>query len=112
MKIRPAGHYVLVEVEPVEETSEGGIVIQTEDSMTREQGGRDIGTIIEFGPIAYKGFADCHGPRQWGVKEGDKVEFSRYDGKVPRLAEDNPDYANLRLICDNDIIAVMEVDSD
>lgn len=108
MKIRPAGHYVLIKVDDVEETTESGIVIRSKNEQLREHEGRDIGTILEFGPLAYKGFAHAETPKEWGVKVGDRVEFKRYDGKVPRLAEDREEFQNLRLICDNDIIAVME----
>lgn len=108
-KIRPAGYYILVEVEPVEETHENSNIIMVQDERKREAGGRDIGTIIEFGPICFQGYADCKGPADWGVKVGDKVEFNRYDGKTPRLAEIDPELANYRIINDNDIIAVMGV---
>jgi len=108
MRIRPAGYYILVEVEPVAETHENSSIVMIQDEQKREHGGRDIGTIIEFGPICFQGYADCKRPSDWGCKVGDLVEFNRYDGKTPRLAESNPELANLRIINDNDIIAVME----
>lgn len=107
MKIKPCGHWVLIEVTPVEEKSGGGILLPA-DQVKKEQGGRDIGKVVDIGPIAYKSLSGCNGPHDWGVKVGDSVEFRRYDGKVPRLAEDNESLKNLRLIQDNDIIAVME----
>ena len=108
IRIRPTGYYILVEVEAVEETHENSSIIMIQDEQKREAGGRDIGTIVEFGPICFQGYADCKTPKDWGCKVGDKVEFNRYDGKTPRLAESNPELANLRIINDNDIIAVME----
>jgi co-chaperonin GroES (HSP10) len=107
-KIHPAGYYILVEVEAVEDVHEGTSIVMVIDEQKREQGGRDVGKILEFGPICFQGYADCKTPEDWGCKVGDVVEFNRYDGKVPRLAENNPELANLRIINDNDIIAVME----
>lgn len=111
MRIRPRGHFVLVEVIPVEEKTAGGIVLPSE-LVEREHGGRDIGKLVDIGPLAYKGFAHAEGPEDWGVKVGDLVEFNRYDGKQPRLAEDNEELKNLRIVNDNDIIAVMEEDDE
>ena len=107
MKIKPTGYYILVEVEAVEETHEGSSILMIQDERKREHGGRDVGVIKEFGPIAFQGYADCKGPEDWGCKVGDKIEFNRYDGKTPRMAENNPELANLRIINDNDIIAVI-----
>jgi co-chaperonin GroES (HSP10) len=107
MKARPVGIWVLIEVVPVEKTTPGGIVLP-EDLVDKEHAGRDIGKIVDFGPIAYKSLAGCDGPEDYGVKRGDLVEFRRYDGKMPRLAEQDESLKNYRLIQDNDIIAVME----
>ena len=107
MKIKPTGYYILVEVEVIEETHEGSRIVRVSDERKRDQAGRDVGIIKEFGPIAFQGYADCKGPEDWGCKVGDKVEVNRYDGKTPRLAESNPELANLRIINDNDIIAVI-----
>lgn len=102
--ISPCGTTVLVEVEPVEETYEGSSIVRPHNETKREKGGRDIGRIIAFGPYCYQDWKIT--PEQWGCKVGDLVEFNRYDGKVPRLAEVNKQYENYRLISDNDIIAV------
>jgi len=102
--IRPCGTTVLIEVEHVEAKTKGGIIMHSQAELRREMGGRDVGRVISFGPLCYKDFnIDSAG---WGVKVGDLVEFNRYDGKVPRLSEDNEKYKNYRLISDNDIIAV------
>ncbi len=106
---KPCGYYILVEVEPMAETHEGTAIIMVQDERQREHGGRDIGRIKEIGPIAFKGFDNCKGPEDWGVKKGDLVEFNRYDGKIPRVAEINEDFKNYRVVLDNDIIAVMGV---
>ena len=108
MRIDPTGYFVLVEVIEVEETYENTSIIMAKDERSRESGGRDIGHIKAFGPIAYKGFENCDSPADWGVKVGDMVEFRRYDGKVPRHAEMHEEMKNLRILLDSDIIAVVK----
>lgn len=111
MQIKPAGYRVLVKVAPVEEKSEGGIIVSSQNELERERKGRDIGEIIAFGPLAFKGFAKCNGPEDWGCKIGDLVEFNRYDGKITRLGEMNKKYSDYRIINDDDILAVYEEQS-
>ena len=108
MKIRPAGFSVVVEVEPVETCIDGGVIERLPSEIEREEKGRDLGRIVSFGPIAYLGFADCKNPGDWGAKEGDLVEFNRYDGKIPRISETRPEFRNYRIIQDKDVIAVIE----
>lgn len=109
MKLKPAGYFVLIEVAPVDEYHDGGVIKMVSNEAQREHGGRDVGIVIEFGPIAYKGYSNCEKPSDWceGLKVGSKVEFNRYDGKTPRAAELNEDFRNYRIINDSDIIAVL-----
>ena len=107
MKIKPTGYYVLVEIEPVEETFSNSSIVMPEDQRKREVGGRDIGKIIAFGPTAYKGFEGCQLPSDWGASIGDMVEFNRYDGKESRAAEIDKSLTNIRYIKDSDIIGVL-----
>lgn len=110
MKLKPTGYYILVKMEEIELTSEGGIIIATKEENQREQAGHDIGIISAIGPTAWTGFQGCDAETaegraaQWGCKVGDKVEFSRYDGKVPRYEE----FQNYRIIQDAHIIGVIE----
>lgn len=108
MKIKPTGFHILVKVGEISETFENSRIVRPTSEKKREQGGYDVGTVLAFGPICFKGFAHCEGPGDWGVKIGDLVEFSRYDGKIPRYAEVDKDMENLRLITDSDILAVLE----
>ena len=81
--------------------------MQTEQQDERERKGRDLGRILEFGPTAYKGFADCESPLDWGVKVGDVVELSgRYDGKFSSAVDFDEKYKHLRYVNDSDIIGV------
>ncbi len=109
MKLRPTGFRVLIKVEPIEDTHQGTSIIMVQDEAKREHGGRDIGEVIEFGPICYKGYADCKGPEDWqaGLKVGSRVEFNRYDGKISRAAELDESLTDYRIINDEDIIAVL-----
>ena len=108
MKIKPVGFYVLIEIEPVEETFSNSTIVMPEDQRKREIGGRDIGKVISFGKTAYLGFDGCECPEDWGVKTGDMVEFNRYDGKESRVAEIDKSLINLRYIKDSDIIGIVE----
>lgn len=114
MKLRPTGFRVLIKVESVDETHKGTSIIMVSDEAKREHGGRDIGEVIEFGPICYKGYANCKGPEDWqaGLKVGSRIEFNRYDGKIPRAAEIDPSLTDYRIINDEDIICVLEDDHE
>ena len=103
--VKPLGHYVLIEIIPVQFKSVGGIILSTERESERERKGRDLGRILDFGPTAYKGFAGCESPKDWGVSIGDVVELKgRYDGKFSSVVDYSDSYKNLRYVSDSDII--------
>ena len=104
--VLPLGYNVLVEIIPVQVQSSGGIILaSSEDEVERERKGRDIARIIAFGPTAYKGYAGCECPADWGIEAGDLVELStRYDGKFTRAHEYNKQYENYRYVSDQDIM--------
>ena len=109
--LKPTGYYVLVRMEEVEQTTESGIIIATNKEHEREQGGHDVGVILAVGPTSYMGFEGIDDSlpvqqrmEQYGVKIGDKVEFTRYDGKVPS----NPELKDCRLIKDEMILGAYE----
>ncbi len=112
--LRPTGYYVLVKMEIVErEVKDGalkGFVLSTTNENTREQTGHDVGIVMSLGPTAFSGYQGIDGEtaldraQQWGVDVGGKVEFSRYDGKIPS----HPDYKDYRIIQDAHIIGVIE----
>jgi len=109
MNIRPTGYYILVKVESVAKSIEGGVLdgfeLHSNQELKREQTGNDTGTVIAIGPQAHVGFEGCDADTaeeraaQWGYIVGDVVEFMRYEGK---LLEDEEH----RLIPDDKIIAV------
>ena len=105
---KPLGHFVLVELIDVQFKSTGGIVLITGDQLKREESAGDVAKVIAFGPTAYKGFADCKTPEDWGVKVGDTVELSgRYDSKKSRLVDYDGKYKKLRYILDDAIVGVL-----
>lgn len=107
--VKPLGHHVLIEVVPVNFKSSGGIIMQSAQENERERKGRDLATIIAFGPTAYKGFSGCESPKDWGIKIGDTVELTgRYDGKFSSVHEYDSKYKNLRYVSDSDIIGVLD----
>jgi len=112
MKIRPTGYHVLVKVDPVDEKIKGSSLYMPKNEAKREHVGRDVGVIVEFGLRCYEGYEGCKSPADWGVKVGDRVEFRRYDGKVPRYAEEDESLKDFRLINDGDIIAVLESEDE
>lgn len=108
--LKPVGYYVLIKMEKVENTTPGGIVIATKAEHEREQTGHDVGELVSFGPNSFSGFNGINGDnveqraKEWGVIAGDKVEFNRYDGKIPA----HPDFKNYRIIQDAHIIGVID----
>ena len=109
-RIKPAGFRVLVKVDPVEEVSAGGIITMSMNESKREHVGRDIGTVVEFGPTCFLGYEGCKKPEDWcdGLKIGASVEFNRYNGKTTRYSEKYEHLKDYRIINDEDIIAVLE----
>ena len=109
--IRPNGHYVLVEDEPIEEISAGGIVLATATERRREETGQDYGRVRAFGPIAFKDVKGCQGPEDWGVKIGDLVEYTgRYEGKESAFVREGKvgdETLKLRLIPDLSIVSTL-----
>lgn len=108
--ITPTGYYILVEMEVVEETTESGIIVYDDAALKREQSGHNVGVVRSLGHTVYQGFAGIEGKASkeeraaaWGVNIGDKVEFNRYDGKIPNDA----DHQNFRIIQDAHIIGVV-----
>ena len=103
----PLGYNVLVEIIPVKIKSDFGIILSGNDEAERERKGRDLARIIAFGPTAFKGYAGCESPEDWGVKDGDIVELStRYDGKFSRAGEYGKEYENYRYVNDQDIMGL------
>lgn len=96
IEIIPVGTRVLVETEPPEEKTKGGI-IRLQSTRDQQQASTTRGEILAMGDDAF-----CEIEKGSGRPEvGDQVYMARYAGMG--LEEDN-----LRIVEDNDIVAVLE----
>lgn len=96
--IDPAGHRVLVRVQPTERKTASGIVLP-DTAVEKNQRDQVKGVITRVGITAWKAFDDG---RPW-AKVGDLVLFSRYGGKII-YDDDGTEY---RVLNDEDIVAVV-----
>lgn len=99
---KPLGHLVLLSIDKEEQVSTGGIILHTsvnELDRKRHEDARQIGTVVELGPHAYKELGDG---TAW-VKPGDRVYFKRYSGLEYRTKEG----MLYRVVPDDDIYMLM-----
>jgi co-chaperonin GroES (HSP10) len=101
MKIVPTGFRVLVELDRLEKTSTGGIILAREGGDRRHQAGQETATVVALGPTAFKGFDDGE---PW-CKVGDRVRIVRYSGNT---IEDEKNEKMYSIINDEDVYAVIE----
>lgn len=71
-----AEYNVLVRMDPVEETTRGGIIL-TGSQIDRVSIANDMGTLVKVGQLAFGYAAGWSPPR-----EGDRVLIAQYDGKL------------------------------
>lgn len=112
--INPIGKQILVRLLPVEKKFLGnGTIVLPEDLVEKEEGGRDMGYIVSWGPMAWVGYelacdrTSCTA-FDFGITGepvGALVEFARYDGKLTRFGADKtyPEYKDYRYILANTI---------
>ena len=104
--IKPLGFYIVIEIPPVEEISEGGIILPGELTK-KEQASTQTGIVKAIGPTAFIDWAGCtqegKTPAEcWGIALDDKVEFRKFEGMTS--AEDD----TLRYIPDSHIVGLVE----
>lgn len=97
--ITPTGHYVLVLPDPVEETTQGGIILAP-DTIENERRDTTRGTIVAIGPIGWQEFGDG---TLW-AKVGDHVTYGRHAGRFL----DGLDGEQYILLNCEDILAVLD----
>lgn len=103
MNIKPTGHHVIIEPDPVEETSEGGIVVSVGgDSEKREQAAATRGHVVAVGPTAWKD--PGLGGEPW-AKVGDYVYYTRHVSNLITDKETGKDYF---LLTDDNIQAIIK----
>ena len=97
--IRPVGISILVLPDPVEQTTESGIVLSTHETHKKEEMRQTDGLVIA---IADNAFFD-ETPR---CKVGDRIIMASYSGMV----REGVDGLTYRLIKDNDVVAILDRD--
>nr|ASN63651.1 co-chaperonin GroES [uncultured virus] len=97
------GFRVLVEPKHFEEVTEGGIILNVGEDWKREKAATVIGTIVNVGPTAWKGFDDGV---PW-AKVGDKVYYAKYAGKT--IVDGDKEYVILN---DEDIQCIINEETE
>ena len=108
--IRPVGHKILVEIKPVEETTESGIVMVYENKRAVEVS-QEIGRIVRVGDTAWNAHViqkedGKTGPGKPWAQEGDYISFNKF---APAMLTDPVTGIEYALMNDDDVNAVFEV---
>lgn len=105
MAIQPILHRILVKPDDIHDKDEAfrkaraaGIEIIKEE-RDREQAAVDTGTVVDFGPTAFKDFGAMN-----PLKVGDTVVYARYGGKAIVDPATSEKYVALN---DEDVIAIL-----
>lgn|ERR1035437_2326710 len=100
--MKAVGFRVLVDPDPVEEVSKGGIILSVDKRM--EAGATQAGKVLDIGPEAFRAYNRAAGFKEYfpWCKVGDRVSFARYAGKW--VTENKHDYL---LVNDEDIVAIL-----
>ena len=78
---KAVGFRILVRPDPIEEVTQGGIVLALDSKL--ERGAQVTGVVLDVGPEAYRAFNKSAGfedYRPW-VKPGDHIYYAKYAGK-------------------------------
>jgi co-chaperonin GroES (HSP10) len=91
----------LVDVSPEHKRAKAlGLVLAETEDKKRAQAGVDQGTVIAFGPTAFRDFeTECP------ISTGDLIAFAKYSGKIVTDPDDNEEYVILN---DEDVVAVIK----
>jgi co-chaperonin GroES (HSP10) len=104
-KLKPLGYQVMVEMDVLEEEKIGSIYIPTK-SKNMFDDACEKGTVLELGPLAYKGIANGQSQEPW-VKPGDRVYVKMYGGRRFKYKSGKV----IRMVNDEDL-NVLIVDED
>lgn len=103
---RAVGHLLLVRPDPVEEVSQGGIVLATDKKL--EKGATTSGIVLEMGPEAFLAFQTAAGiplaHRKPWVAVGDHIYYAKYAGK---WIDDKQTKEELLFIRDEDVLGLV-----
>lgn len=95
--IYPVGVSVLILPDPIDQTTESGIVLSTHEQHSREEMGQTDGIVVAIADNAYY---DESKPR---CKVGDRVIMAKYAGMV----REGLDGLTYRLINDSDVVGLL-----
>lgn len=102
-KVKVCGEAVLVEISEVEEVSKGGIILSTD--ARKETSLMETGKVVALGPLAVH-HVQSDTEEDNFLKVGDKVEFTRYAGKV--VSSKIEEGKKFRIMMPDDIHLVIE----
>lgn len=94
-EISPKGNRVLVQMERVSETTDGGLIHKPVETIVREEMAQIFGTLVECGSYAWKDYPEPY------AQPGDRVIISKYSG----ILLDTEGSDKYRLIQDSEILA-------
>lgn len=99
MSIKPVLHRILIQLDSVDEITEGGIIIAKE-LIKKERRAVEKGTVVAIGETAFKDYGGSSNT----VSIGDKVLIAQYSGKEVNKDE------NLVVVNDEDILVIFGKD--
>lgn len=104
--LNPCGHYVLVKPDPIESTTESGVVIVRDERLAKAE--CQLGTVVATGPTAWKAFRVLEDgnerPGKPWASVGDKVYYSKHSGFFARDPVTEEDYV---IMNDDDVQMVI-----
>lgn len=101
--ITPAGYRVLVKADSVEEVTEAGIIVYSnERDLLLEKAAQTFGTLVAVGESAWH-----DQPSAW-AKVGDRVSYSKHGGKFIKDPETGEEFVILN---DDDITSIIVGDN-
>lgn len=103
-KLKPLGYQVMVEMDRIEDEKIGSIFIP-KTSVERYEEACEKGTVLELGPLAYRGIAGGLSQEPW-VKPGDRVYVKMYGGRRFRYKSGRI----IRMVNDEDLNVLIEVE--
>jgi co-chaperonin GroES (HSP10) len=104
-RLIPAGYRVLVEPDPIEEETSGGIIL-VKDTVDADRFSTVTGTLVAIGEQAWTGFGDGS---HW-AKIGDRVQYAKYANT--RLIDPDDSTKEYLLLNDNDILCTVKPRGD
>jgi co-chaperonin GroES (HSP10) len=100
----PSGYRILILPQVIHTRTASGIYL-TDKSVEQEHLATTVGYVVDTGPDAYAD-SDKFPHGAW-CKAGDYVLFGRYAGSRVTMYAENEDHLTLRLLNDDEIIAVI-----